>query len=425
MNRKIVRRNLNIVLAAVMFAALLAACTTPLPQTGVDPAAQAATQQAQIVQAVQATATAAAMQQEIDRLQTQVAAASQTPQVIVVTATPEPPTATVPATETVAAPTATLVPPTATQVPATATLVPPTATATNRPPTVTPTALACNLAKFEADVTIPDGTQLAPGTSFTKTWRIKNAGACTWTTSYDVVFVSGDSLGAATVVDLPGSVAPGQVIDISIPMKAPNADGSYRGNWKLRDAGGLLFGLGNSGATFYVDIRVKGAQAGLPYNMVANYCSAAWHSAAGRLDCPGKDSDSRGFVMKLDKPTLESGYVDDEAALYMHPQMITDGVIRGFYPALRIENGAHFRAAIGCARGATKCNVKFILEYQVGSDAFKPLATWSEVYDEKFQQVDVDLSSLAGKDVRLILTVFANGASDQDRALWLAPRVEK
>ena len=419
-------KNVALFIILIIFAAaLLAACTPPLPQTGGDPAAQAATQQAQIVQAVQATATAAAMQQEIDRLQTQVAAASQTPQVIVVTATPEPPTATLPATATAAAPTATLVPPTATLVPATATLVPPTATATNRPPTITPTALACNLAKFEADVTIPDGTQLAPGTSFTKTWRIKNTGACTWTTSYDVVFISGDSLGAATVMDLPGSVAPGQVIDISIPMKAPSTDGSYRGNWKLRDAGGLLFGLGNTGANFYVDIRVKGAQVGLPYNMVDNYCSAGWQSSAGQLACPSAENDSRGFVMKVDKPTLESGYVDDEPALYMHPQMITDGVIRGFYPALRIESGAHFRAAIGCARGATNCNVKFMLEYQIGSEEIKTLATWSEVYDEKFQQVDVDLSNLAGKDVRLILTVLANGVSDQDRALWLAPRVEK
>ena len=418
MNKKVTLTIIVIILAAAM----LAACTPSVPQTGFDPAAQAATQQAQIVQAVQSTATAAAMQQEIDRLQTQVAAASQTPQVIVVTATPEPPTATLPATQT-------NVPPTETQVPPTATLVPPTATATNRPPTatptITPTALACNLAKFEADVTVPDGTQFAPGISFVKTWRIKNTGACTWTTAFDVVFVSGDSLGATTVVDLPGTVAPGQVIDISIPMTAPNAEGSYRGNWKLRDAGGLLFGLGQTGVPFYVDIRVKTAQVGLPYNMVANYCAAEWGTGAGRLACPSPENDSRGFVMKVEKPTLESGYVDDEAALYVHPQMITDGVIRGTYPTMKVENGAHFRAVIGCARSATKCDVKFQLDYQIGSGPITTLATWSEIYDEAFRAVDVDLSSLAGKDVRFILTVLANGSSEQDRALWLAPRIEK
>jgi hypothetical protein len=40
-----------------------------------------------------------------------------------------------------------------------------------------------------------------------------------------------------------------------------------------------------------------------------------------------------------------------------------------------------------------------------------------------FTQANVDLSTLAGKNVRFILTVHANGASDGDRALWLAPRI--
>ena len=50
---------------------------------------------------------------------------------------------------------------------------------------------SCDMAQFVADVTIPDGTTLAPGATFAKTWRLKNIGSCTWTTSYAVVFTGG------------------------------------------------------------------------------------------------------------------------------------------------------------------------------------------------------------------------------------------
>ena len=35
-------------------------------------------------------------------------------------------------------------------------------------------------AQFVADVTIPDGTNFAPGTAFKKTWRLKNIGTNAW-----------------------------------------------------------------------------------------------------------------------------------------------------------------------------------------------------------------------------------------------------
>jgi len=38
-------------------------------------------------------------------------------------------------------------------------------------------APSCNWAQFVTDVTVPDGTYLAPGTTFTKTWRLKNIAA--------------------------------------------------------------------------------------------------------------------------------------------------------------------------------------------------------------------------------------------------------
>jgi hypothetical protein len=102
------------------------------------------------------------------------------------------------------------------------------------------------------DVTVPDGTVVDPGETFTKTWRLKNAGTCSWTPSYAVVFSSGDSMSGPASQALTANVNPGQTIDISVNLKAPSTPGNYRGDWKLRNAAGVTF------ATFYVIIKVSG-----------------------------------------------------------------------------------------------------------------------------------------------------------------------
>jgi hypothetical protein len=317
-------------------------------------------------------------------------------------------------------PTATRTPwstPTATAVPPTATPVPPTPTATAVP-------IPCNQFEFVDDITVRDGTILPPGAGFTKIWRLKNTGACTWTSAYSLVFLSGDALQAAAAYALPGNVIPGQVIDLSVPMVAPTQAGSYRGYWQMRDAGGILFG-GQQQDTFYVDIQVETPDKTYPYDFVSNYCLAEWTTGAGRIPCQGDSGDSRGVVRRVDNPVLENGYQDDEPLLLTQPQMITDGIIRGKYPAVRVEAGYSFAAIIGCANKSDGCDVNFQLDYQIGDGSIQTLGSWHEVYDETFHRIEVDLSPLAGNDVKFILTVMANGSSNQDKAEWLAPRIIK
>lgn len=107
------------------------------------------------------------------------------------------------------------------------------------------------------DVTIPDDMLVQPGLSFTKVWRLQNTGSCTWNRSYAVAFFSGDQMGAPASVALSGDVAPGQSVDISVDMVAPSKAGKYQGNWKLRNAANVLFGIGpGSAAPFWVRIVV-------------------------------------------------------------------------------------------------------------------------------------------------------------------------
>jgi hypothetical protein len=143
--------------------------------------------------------------------------------------------------------------PTQTSIPATATPLPPTST-----PLPTATAVSyCDWVIFVRDVTIPDGTKFTPGETFTKTWRLKNRGTCTWTADYMLVFTSGNSMGSTTAVRLPGNVAPGQSVDVSVTLTAPAQRGDYVGYWMLRNPSGMLFGYGErANQAFYVDINV-------------------------------------------------------------------------------------------------------------------------------------------------------------------------
>lgn len=347
-------------------------------------------------------------QATLDAMMTQIAGVG-------VTATPGGAVHTAVPTNTLAAPTAA---PSSTPYPTATRVILPTNT--NTP--------VCDQAGFIDDITIPDGTVIQTGTAFYKTWRLRNLGSCTWTPEYAVVFDSGSGGGmsAPTSQKLGASVPPGQYIDITVPMKAPGAPGQYRDYWKLRNAAGVLFGLGAADERFYVDIKVVSSPAsGSGYDFSANLCLAQWTGNSKSLPCLGKDGSTDGFVLYQARPVLETGYIDDEPGLVTNPPLITDGVIRGKYPPYSVKTNDHFKALLSCEYNAKKCNVRFQLDYQIDNGPIQTLGSWNEAHEGGFTTVDLDLSGLAGKNVSFILTAFANGASDQDRALWLLPRISQ
>jgi len=164
------------------------------------------------------------------------------------------------AAQTQYAPTQTPLPPTA--IP-TSTPIP----ATNTPLPTTTAVTYCDWVSFVKDVTVPDGTAFEPGDIFTKTWRLKNRGTCTWTPDYMLVYTSGSQMGGTTAVRLPGYVAPGQTVDVSVTLTAPNTAGKFVGYWMLRNPSGTLFGYGDkANQAFYVEIKVKASD--LPHGTV-------------------------------------------------------------------------------------------------------------------------------------------------------------
>jgi Ig-like domain from next to BRCA1 gene len=284
------------------------------------------------------------------------------------------------------------------------------------------TIVLCDAAYFVEDVTIPDGTVLRRGTDFTKVWRVQNIGSCTWTPFYSVVFVGGNGLGAPIIDSLPGYVYPGDYVDLSVDMNAPNTDGHYEGFWKLRNASGALFGIGPQASdTFWVDINVSGPSY-TAYDFTFNFCNATWEYNNGNLPCPGTAGDSRGYALNLNNPSMESGKTEHEPGLLTVPKDAFNGFIRGTYPPVQIQYGDRFRALINCQYQAYGCDVVFELNYQIGNFSHT-LGQWHEIYDGFYLPVDIDLSSLAGQNVVFTLTVSANRSGYRDQALWIDPRI--
>jgi len=105
------------------------------------------------------------------------------------------------------------------------------------------------------DVNVPDNTQMTPGQDFVKTWKIKNAGTCTWGAGYAVIFSYGDKMsGVPQPVN--GVIAPGQEVEISVQFKAPTKVGEYVSAWTLGNPKGIPF-FGNLNKPLYVKIVVK------------------------------------------------------------------------------------------------------------------------------------------------------------------------
>jgi polar amino acid transport system substrate-binding protein len=127
----------------------------------------------------------------------------------------------------------------------------PTTPAQPTTPAVQPTAAPCvNGMRFVADLNLDDNNMqspppISPGQPFSKGWRIQNSGTCAWTTSYRLVFVSGNVPGASMggqPTPVQGFVPAGQQYDISVNLVAPLASGTYQGIWQMVDEQSHPFG---------------------------------------------------------------------------------------------------------------------------------------------------------------------------------------
>ncbi len=130
--------------------------------------------------------------------------------------------------------------------------------------------------------------------------------------------------------------------------------------------------------------------------------------------------------MYRDGQKLEDGSSPNKV-LETHPQWVDNGAITGLYPAYTVVSGEHFKAKIGfLAQSDGTCgagNAKFQLNYKE-SGMTTNLGEWTDTCDGTLKDIDVNLSSIAGKTVQFVLVVLANGSAGQDWAVWIGPQVK-
>ncbi len=161
-----------------------------------------------------------------------------TPEAEAATPTPEPPTAT-PAPEATPAPTATPTP----------------------PPCLDGMAWVADLNYDDKGMTAPPVLQ--PGQAFTKGWRVRNSGTCTWTPGYFLSYSHGNSpasqMGGQPVA-VAQPVAPNATYDFLVNLVAPTTPGVYQGFWQINNDKGVAFG-----ERVWVGIQVPGAPTPTPF----------------------------------------------------------------------------------------------------------------------------------------------------------------
>lgn len=300
-------------------------------------------------------------------------------------------------------------------------------------PTRTPTEVPCDNIEFVDDVTIEDGTEIPAGEPFEKIWRLKNAGSCTWTSGYSLVFENGNQMSAPDSQQLTtGTVAPGQEIDVAVDLIAPDDAGEYRGNFKLRNPGGTIFGWGDQEKPFWVEIVIPDIS-GVMFDFLVEASNADWGSGVEPIDFAGPghleiafggpDTDVNGFAMIKDDIELEDGR-NSGKILETHPKGEDNGYIVGKYPAYTVGPGDYIKAQLGfiakadgsCGVGDVTFEIHYTLDDDLGTRT--RLGQWAKTCDGHLKSIEFDLVDLKGETVHFYLVVLADGPADQDWAIW-------
>jgi len=127
--------------------------------------------------------------------------------------------------------------------------VPPTLAAESLPqppPTTTPispspTPVCSNELLFLRDISIPDGSVVAPSSPLDKRWLIENTGTCNWDEQYSFQRITGPEMGVAAKQALYPARSGSRVM-FSIRYTAPESPGIYHSAWQAHDPQGEPFG---------------------------------------------------------------------------------------------------------------------------------------------------------------------------------------
>ncbi len=91
-----------------------------------------------------------------------------------------------------------------------------------------------------------DNSLIPAGSLFSVRWQVQNTGKLAWEgQNVDFLYASGTKMHMQPAYDLYKNVAPGEIVDLIVDMKAPGDPGLYTTKWRLR-----------SGKTYFCSVSV-------------------------------------------------------------------------------------------------------------------------------------------------------------------------
>ncbi len=108
-------------------------------------------------------------------------------------------------------------------------------------PAATPTPDCTPNLTYLEDLTLPDGSVVAPADELDKRWLVRNSGTCNWDSGYTLRLIAGPDMGADPVQAL-YPARTGAEAAIRIVYTAPQEPGIYRSAWQAHDPQGNPFG---------------------------------------------------------------------------------------------------------------------------------------------------------------------------------------
>lgn len=105
----------------------------------------------------------------------------------------------------------------------------------------TPAPPCADALSFLADLTIPDGSEVAAGATMDKRWEVENTGSCNWMEGYTLRLIAGADLGANPQQAL-FPARSGTRATIRLIFQAPIEPGAYRSAWQAHSPAGEPFG---------------------------------------------------------------------------------------------------------------------------------------------------------------------------------------
>ncbi len=95
---------------------------------------------------------------------------------------------------------------------------------------------------FLGTINLSAGQEFQSGDSIQVIFTLVNTGTCTWNPGYSLIEIGGDITPSSGKLALPGEVATGESVALSVEFTAPSQAGSYLSAWKMEDKEGGVFG---------------------------------------------------------------------------------------------------------------------------------------------------------------------------------------